>query len=189
MGPEQIRAELERVLEFDDMMSSRQMSCFLTFVVEETLAGRPARMKERTIALGALDRADDFDPRFDAIVRIVAGKLRRTLERYYHSVGTSNELRITIPKGGYVPKVLTRDEAIRAEPVASPSPQADPILRTKLHRPPVPPDLVRLPALIERLNRHRDLPLTLVSAPAGYGKSTLMSAWLDGGADGRPDGR
>ena len=53
------------------------------------------------------------------------------------------------------------------------------ILRTKLHRPPVPRDHVHRPRLLEYLDQRRDRPLTLVSAPAGYGKSTLMSCWLD----------
>ena len=52
------------------------------------------------------------------------------------------------------------------------------LLRTKLHRPQVPDDHVHRPRLIEKLDRGRDLPLTLVSAPAGYGKSTLVSSWL-----------
>ena len=120
MRPEQIKAELERVLAFDDMRSSRQMSRFLSFVVEEALAGRESRIKERTIAIGALDRDDDFDSRLDAIVRIVAGKLRRTIERYYHTAGASNKLQIRIPKGGYVPQFMSRAEVLkRAESGAS----------------------------------------------------------------------
>ncbi len=54
-----------------------------------------------------------------------------------------------------------------------------PILRTKLYRPPVPADLVPRDALVARLEAGRTLPLTLVSAPAGYGKSTLVSHWLE----------
>lgn len=50
-----------------------------------------------------------------------------------------------------------------------------PILGTKLHPPPVGTDIVPRPGLIERLEASRDLPLTLVSAPAGYGKSTLIA--------------
>ena len=56
-----------------------------------------------------------------------------------------------------------------------------PILRTKLHRPPVPPDIVCRESLHERLDAGRHLPLTLVSAPAGYGKSTLISHWIEKG--------
>jgi LuxR family maltose regulon positive regulatory protein len=54
------------------------------------------------------------------------------------------------------------------------------ILRTKLHRPPMPPDFVPRPRLADILEAGRTLPLTLVSAPAGYGKSVLVSSWLQG---------
>ena len=53
------------------------------------------------------------------------------------------------------------------------------ILRTKLHRPPAPSDYVHRPRLSEYLDQQLERPLTLVSAPAGYGKSTLVSCWLD----------
>jgi LuxR family maltose regulon positive regulatory protein len=33
--------------------------------------------------------------------------------------------------------------------------------------------------LLDRLEKNRQRPLTLVSAPAGYGKNTLLSCWLD----------
>ena len=54
-----------------------------------------------------------------------------------------------------------------------------PILATKLHRPPVAPDILPRARLLEQLNEGRQRPLTLVSAPAGYGKSTLASRWLE----------
>ncbi|MCP3962049.1 MAG: hypothetical protein GY719_29760 [bacterium] len=53
-----------------------------------------------------------------------------------------------------------------------------PILRTKLYRPPVAADLVPRDRLVARLEEGSARPLTLVSAPAGYGKSTLVSHWL-----------
>ena len=56
---------------------------------------------------------------------------------------------------------------------------AIPLLRTKLHRPPVPADYVHRSRILEYLDRGRARPLTLVSAPAGYGKSVLISSWLD----------
>ena len=54
-----------------------------------------------------------------------------------------------------------------------------PLIQTKLHRPLLPVDLVPRPRLTEWLNERRRRPLTLVSAPAGYGKSTLISCWLE----------
>jgi len=54
-----------------------------------------------------------------------------------------------------------------------------PIIQTKLQRPPTPVDLVPRPHLTAWLEQRLGRPLTLVSAPAGYGKSTLVSCWLE----------
>ncbi len=54
-----------------------------------------------------------------------------------------------------------------------------PLIRTKLHRPPVAADHLHRQHLLDRLEKNLDRPLTLVSAPAGYGKTTLMSCWLE----------
>jgi LuxR family maltose regulon positive regulatory protein len=53
-----------------------------------------------------------------------------------------------------------------------------PLLQTKLHIPPIRPELVSRPRLIERLNDGLHRKLTLISAPAGYGKTTLVSEWV-----------
>jgi LuxR family maltose regulon positive regulatory protein len=53
-----------------------------------------------------------------------------------------------------------------------------PILATKLHIPEPRPDLVSRTALIERLNRGIRRKLTLISAPAGFGKTTILSDWI-----------
>ena len=61
---------------------------------------------------------------------------------------------------------------------------AIPLLKTKLYIPPVRPRLVSRPRLIERLNAGLHRKLTLISAPAGFGKTTLVSEWVQamGGA-------
>jgi LuxR family maltose regulon positive regulatory protein len=55
----------------------------------------------------------------------------------------------------------------------------DTLLRTKLFVPPLRPNLVRRPQLVEQLNHGLQLGhrLTLISAPAGFGKTTLVSHW------------
>ena len=53
------------------------------------------------------------------------------------------------------------------------------LLQTKLHRPRVTADLVHRPRLKGALNDGLDRSLILVAAPAGFGKSTLLSAWLE----------
>jgi LuxR family maltose regulon positive regulatory protein len=54
----------------------------------------------------------------------------------------------------------------------------DLLLATKLHLPPAPPDLVRRSALAARLDAGLQRKLVLISAPAGFGKTTLLSAAL-----------
>ena len=53
-----------------------------------------------------------------------------------------------------------------------------PLLQTKLYIPPLRPERVPRPCLIERLNASLHRKLTLVSAPAGFGKTTLVSEWV-----------
>jgi LuxR family maltose regulon positive regulatory protein len=53
-----------------------------------------------------------------------------------------------------------------------------PILATKLYVPPPQPKVVFRPRLIERLNEGMHRRLTLVCAPAGFGKSTLLGEWV-----------
>jgi LuxR family maltose regulon positive regulatory protein len=53
------------------------------------------------------------------------------------------------------------------------------ILVTKLFIPPIRPELVSRPHLIEQLNDGLNRRLTLISAPAGFGKTTLVTEWVD----------
>ena len=54
-----------------------------------------------------------------------------------------------------------------------------PIIQTKLYRPPLQADFIPRPQLLEQVEGWQQRPLTLVSAPAGYGKTTLVSSWLE----------
>ena len=53
------------------------------------------------------------------------------------------------------------------------------LLQTKLQRPRIPRHFVPRPRLIERLDQGSQGPLTLVCAGAGYGKTTLVSSWVE----------
>lgn len=53
----------------------------------------------------------------------------------------------------------------------------DPILKTKLFIPPLREGIVSRPRLIERINQNINNKALLISAPAGFGKSTLLAEW------------
>ena len=72
------------------------------------------------------------------------------------------------------------EDYTKAKPLPGNGDDATPvgIMRTKLHPPAMPPDHLHRTRLLQRLDNTRNRLLTLVSAPAGYGKSTLVGSWL-----------
>ena len=65
---------------------------------------------------------------------------------------------------------------------------SDSLLLTKLYVPPPRSNLVLRPRLVEQLNKglSSGRKLTLISAPAGFGKTTLVSEWVAGPRDCPP---
>ncbi|NNU66276.1 adenylate cyclase [Rhizobium indicum] len=97
-----VRAQLERIVTSPQFPHIGRSAAFLTYAVEETLAGRADRIKGYSIAVEVFKRPNGFT-QDDPVVRIEAGRLRRVLERYYFTAGQRDPIRIDIPKGGYVP--------------------------------------------------------------------------------------
>lgn len=107
--PDAIREQLARILAASGFVNAGQLSRFLRFVVGETLNGRAEKIKQYTVAVGALGHKTDFDPQIDPIVRITAARLRKTLTRYYETEGVQDPIVITLPKGAYVPMFCSRN--------------------------------------------------------------------------------
>ena len=105
--PENIRNQLERILQSADFKASEKQRAFLNFVVDEALAGRSSQLKGYTIAVSVYGRPEGFDPQVDPIVRVEARRLRRALDHYYHTAGKNDPVRIEIPTGSYVPIINT----------------------------------------------------------------------------------
>jgi TolB-like protein/tetratricopeptide (TPR) repeat protein len=99
---DEIREQLERILNSPEFPHTGRGAAFLTYVIDEALAGRSERIKGYSIAVEVFKRSEGFS-QDDPVVRIEAGKMRRILERYYLVAGQSDPVRIDIPKGGYVP--------------------------------------------------------------------------------------
>lgn len=121
IAAEEIRAQLDRVLASDIFRSAPQLTAFLSYVVEQALAGRAGELKGYTIAVEAFGRPAGFDPQSDPIVRVEAGRLRKALNLYFAAEGVRDPVRIAIPVGAYVPS-FSRLSASEPEPVAATSP-------------------------------------------------------------------
>lgn len=109
---EEVRIQLGRLLESDSFVSVEKRRKFLSYVVEETLQGRARSLKGVSIAMSVFERDADFDQMNDPVVRLEARRLRRDLDSYYAGAGRDDPIRITIPKGGYVPR-FERQKAAR----------------------------------------------------------------------------
>jgi len=105
-SPEAVRQQLQVLLASRPFVTATRARRFLTYVVEQTLAGQTDAIKELVLGIEVFDRPADFDPKVDTIVRVEAGKLRKRLEEYYADEGSAAAVRIEIPKGSYVPQFL-----------------------------------------------------------------------------------
>ena len=103
ISPDEVHAELERVLGDSIFANAEKMKRFLRFVVLETLEGRGDHLNEALVGMEVYSREGAFDPRLDSTVRVEAGRLRAKLREFYESQGDTGRLRIEIPKGSYKP--------------------------------------------------------------------------------------
>ncbi len=110
------REALARITSSNAFRGAPQLVSFLTYIVEATLAGKQAEIKGYTIAVEALGRPQDFDPVSDPIVRVEAGRLRKTMELYYAGEGAADPVRIVVERGGYVPFFVAHQPAVTAVP-------------------------------------------------------------------------
>ncbi len=114
----EVGTALKAILCSTEFSRSPQLQRFLTFVVNESLAGRSDRLKEYTIGVEVFARPPSYDPRLDSLVRVEAKRLRDLLDQYYQTNGKSDRVRIELPRGSYVPVF----HAQRTEAASSESP-------------------------------------------------------------------
>jgi hypothetical protein len=81
--------QLERILAKPLFQTSKRLSTFLRFAVENALAGRAEQLKEYVIGVEVFERGASYSPQEDPIVRIIAERLRSKLAEYYQGDGHS----------------------------------------------------------------------------------------------------
>src|SRR5678815_4468528 len=96
-----VRAQLERILASETFSRSQSLRRFLSFIVEQRLAGQAHALKESVLAHELYQKGTDFDGGTDPVVRVDARRLRDKLREFYE--GRSDPIVISLPKGSYVP--------------------------------------------------------------------------------------
>ena len=130
---------VDRILDDAAFQASVRRRAFLRYLVEETLAGRAGQLKGFQIATAVFGRDETFDSQADPVVRLEARRLRRDLEHYYLTAGRGDPLRISIPKGAYVPSFERQDaEASSASPAPAMEAKAETVVSSVA--PNVPPE-------------------------------------------------
>jgi TolB-like protein len=123
--PSQVTGSLNRICASRSFAASDRGRNFLTYIVNETLAGRSDRIKAYSIATQVFGRDQTFDAQNDPIVRVEAGRVRRALEHYYLTEGSSDALQIRIDKGGYIPTFVPVSDTVARRFAASTSGSAE----------------------------------------------------------------
>ena len=120
VSTEAVRAHLQKLLASSVFVRSQRMQRFLSFTVEQTLAGNAEQLKEYLLGVEVFGKKPDFDPRLDSLVRVEARRLRSKLDEYYAGEGKDEQIRFVFRRGAYAPGFLLRGaeqiEAIPLEP-------------------------------------------------------------------------
>ncbi|MCZ6892961.1 MAG: hypothetical protein O7H40_02795, partial [Gammaproteobacteria bacterium] len=95
-----IATALEDILADPIFVQAGRQSRLLRYIIEETAAGRSAKINQYSIAVDAFDRGADFDPAVDSIVRVEFGRLRSKLGEYYQARPDERVI-FRLPKGRY----------------------------------------------------------------------------------------
>src|SRR5579862_3556134 len=86
-----VREQLERLVAHSLFANSKRYPALLGYVVEQTLQGNAADLKERSIGIEVFGRAPTYDANADPIVRITAGEVRKRLGLYYYDAAHAGE--------------------------------------------------------------------------------------------------
>ena len=118
-----VRAQLQRILASEVFSRSQQLRRFLSFIVEQRLAGQGHSIKESVLAHELYGKGTDFDGGTDPVVRVDARRLRDKLRevlrrpiRSRHHLAAEGQLRARL-------RSTLRLAHNTAPPVVSPEPQ------------------------------------------------------------------
>jgi hypothetical protein len=115
---ERERLELDTLLKSGLFNRAPNLALLLTYVCTRYFEHQTEQIKEYNIAVEALGRSSEFEPKTDAIVRVEAHRLRKRLKEFYRADGAAHNVQIEIPPGQYAPRFRILETA-PAAPVPS----------------------------------------------------------------------
>jgi len=107
--PEEVREELNQILNSQLFAKSVRLSRFLRTSVEYLLEGKAELFKEYTVGVEVYERHPSYDPTLDSIVRTEARRLRAKLKEYYSHAASGTSIMILLVAGSYIPTIKVRD--------------------------------------------------------------------------------
>lgn len=132
-GPDALPTDSERLLSRQEwslacrivaskgFSKSELLPRFLLHICKECLLGRESEITEQRVGIQIFNRPADYNPGEDNIVRSYARLLRKRLDAYFAGEGASEPIRITIPRGGYIPS-FESNAGKRERPSVAPRP-------------------------------------------------------------------
>src|SRR5271170_6609813 len=117
---DQVRRQMNRLLETSHFKNSRRYPALFRFIVEEALEGRGEFLKERLLGVRVFNRPLDYDTANDTIVRVTMSEIRKRIAQYYHEEAHESEMRIELLPGHYEPEFHPRRSRV-AEGISDPS--------------------------------------------------------------------
>jgi hypothetical protein len=99
----------QRIVASRSFAKSALLSRFLLYVCEREITGKTTEISEHQIGVHVFGRRPGYHPGEDNIVRNYARQLRHRLDQYFLEEGREEELRLSIPRGKYVP-VYSRNQ-------------------------------------------------------------------------------
>jgi hypothetical protein len=98
-----------RITKSEPFLKAARLCQFLLYISERTLTGRLEEITEQQIGVHVFGKSTTYNPSDDTIVRATARQLRQRLAVYYQETGSRESIKVTIPRGGYVPVFLIEE--------------------------------------------------------------------------------
>jgi hypothetical protein len=117
---ENLKDQIERISRSRAFENSQTLQRLLRYLAAKSNETPGEQIKEYTIGVEALERRPSFDPKEDTIVRVQIHRLREKLLEYYDSEGIRDPIRVTIPKGRYLPNFEAMTLPVATSPKTAP---------------------------------------------------------------------